>query len=102
VDSSSVLMGYTYAGDANVDGKLNIDDYVKIDQGIAAGVNGWFNGDFNYDGKINIDDYVIIDGNISNQGPPLASATGMSGEANATSAIWVSTPALAWGGRDDR
>ena len=57
----------TYPGDASLDGKLNIDDYVKIDQGIANGYTGWANGDFNYDGKIDIDDYVILDGNLPNQ-----------------------------------
>jgi hypothetical protein len=59
---------YTYGGDANLDGKLNVDDYIKIDTGIASGLTGWSNGDFNYDGKVNIDDYTtIIDANIGNQ-----------------------------------
>jgi hypothetical protein len=59
---------YTYGGDATLDGKLNIDDYVKIDSGIASGLTGWVNGDFNYDGKVNIDDYTtVIDANIGNQ-----------------------------------
>jgi hypothetical protein len=68
VDATAVLVKFTYAGDANLDGKLNIDDYTHIDQGIAAAKTGWFNGDFNLDGKINIDDYVLIDGAIANQG----------------------------------
>jgi hypothetical protein len=68
----AVIVRYTFGGDANLDGKLDIDDYVCIDQGIAAGKNGWANGDFNYDGKINIDDYLIIDSNLGIQGPPLS------------------------------
>ena len=67
VSPSDTLVMYTYGGDANLDGKLNIDDYVKIDTGIAGGLSGWRNGDFNYDGKINIDDYTIIDTNVGNQ-----------------------------------
>ena len=67
----SVLVKFTYVGDANLDGKLNIDDYTRIDQGIAAGATGWVNGDFNFDGKINIDDYVLIDSAIVNQGAVL-------------------------------
>jgi hypothetical protein len=60
---------YTYGGDANLDGKLNILDYVRIDQGLVAGLTGWSNGDFNYDGKINILDYAdVIDSNLGNQG----------------------------------
>jgi hypothetical protein len=68
VAPSDTLVMYTYAGDATLDGQLNIDDYVKIDAGVAASMRGWSNGDFNYDGKINIDDYVIIDSNLPAQG----------------------------------
>ena len=71
VDATSVLVQFTYGGDANLDGKLNIDDYGQIDTSVGVGLTGWFNGDFNYDGKINIDDYGIIDANIGVQGPPL-------------------------------
>jgi hypothetical protein len=51
-----------------IDGTINILDYVRIDQGLAAGLNGWSNGDFNYDGAINILDYAtVIDSNLGNQ-----------------------------------
>ena len=73
VMGDDTLILFTYGGDANLDGKLNIDDYGKIDGsvGMSGSVFGWSRGDFNYDGKINIDDYGIIDGNINQQGPPL-------------------------------
>ncbi len=87
VASTDTLVMYTYAGDANLDGKINIDDYTRIDQGIVAAAGGWSNGDFNYDGKINIDDYVIIDANIASQGPALFAAGGESGLSNGVSAI---------------
>jgi autotransporter-associated beta strand protein len=68
MNAGDVLLMYTYGGDATLDGKINVDDYIKIDSGIAAGLSGWSNGDFNYDGKINIDDYTTqIDANIGNQ-----------------------------------
>jgi hypothetical protein len=66
------VVKFTYGGDANFDGKINVDDYGKIDFNVnLPGASGWINGDFNYDGKINVDDYGIIDFNISVQGPPL-------------------------------
>jgi GH25 family lysozyme M1 (1,4-beta-N-acetylmuramidase) len=73
VDASSVLVKYTYAGDANLDGKVNIDDYGRIDANVgqSGSTFGWYNGDFNLDGKINIDDYGLIDSVIGAQGPPL-------------------------------
>jgi hypothetical protein len=62
---------YTYGGDANLDGKINVDDYGRIDfNAPLPGASGWFNGDFNYDGKINVDDYGIIDFNVGIQGAP--------------------------------
>jgi hypothetical protein len=68
VSAGDTLVMYTYGGDATLDGKINIDDYVRIDSGIASGLTGWSNGDFNYDGKVNIDDYTtVIDANIGNQ-----------------------------------
>jgi hypothetical protein len=76
VDGNTVLLKYTYAGDANLDGKINIDDYGRIDGNVAASgsVFGYYNGDFNFDGKINIDDYGIIDGNINAQGAALGAS----------------------------
>ena len=70
---------YTYGGDANLDGKVTISDYGKIDFNIGLpGASGWANGDFNYDGKINISDYGIIDFTIGIQGP--AFSTGANAE----------------------
>ncbi|MEO6435003.1 MAG: SdrD B-like domain-containing protein, partial [Tepidisphaeraceae bacterium] len=69
VDATSVLVKFTWGGDANLDGKINVDDYGQIDfnAGSSGSVFGWFNGDFNFDGKINVDDYGIIDFNVSAQ-----------------------------------
>jgi hypothetical protein len=82
VAASDTLIKFTYGGDANLDGKINVDDYGQIDFNIGSSgsVFGWFNGDFNYDGKINIDDYGIIDFNVVAQGAPLG-ATSIAGSA---------------------
>ena len=72
VTGSDTLVMYTYGGDANLDGKINVDDYGRIDLNIPLGTSGWYNGDFNYDGKINVDDYGIIDFNIGIQGAPFS------------------------------
>src|SRR5213076_613392 len=72
VTGADALIMYTYGGDANLDGKINVDDYGHIDSSIPVGLTGWFNGDFNYDGKINVDDYGIIDFNIGIQGVPFS------------------------------
>jgi hypothetical protein len=75
ITGTDTLVMYTYGGDANLDGKINIDDYGHIDTSIGIGLKGWYNGDFNYDGIINIDDYGIIDVNIGIQGSPFSTAS---------------------------
>jgi hypothetical protein len=75
VTGTDTLVMYTYGGDANLDGKINVDDYGRIDFNINLGTSGWYNGDFNYDGKVNVDDYGIIDFNVGIQGAPLGSST---------------------------
>ena len=67
-----MLIKYTYAGDANLDGVISGDDYSSIDFNLEVpGASGYFNGDFNYDGIISGDDYSTIDFNILAQGAPL-------------------------------
>jgi fibronectin-binding autotransporter adhesin len=80
ITGTDTLVMYTYGGDANLDGKINIDDYIRIDNGLAGNLKGWSNGDFNYDGKVSIDDYItVIDANIGNQnGFVFPTAGGMS------------------------
>jgi hypothetical protein len=106
-DASHVALRYTYGGDANLDGKLNIDDYIKIDNGIASVSAGWSNGDFNYDGKVNIDDYTIIDENLPIQGPPIGNAlsggaAAAGGAGGPTAGVTTQPAALSWTVAGDR
>jgi hypothetical protein len=61
-------------GDADRNGAINFDDYVRVDNGFNHQLSGWANGDFNYDGKVNFDDYVLIDLNFNEQGNSLGRA----------------------------
>jgi hypothetical protein len=72
VAASDVIVKYTWNGDANMDGKVNADDYFMIDSGFIAMKAGWYNGDFNYDGKVNADDYFLIDSGFIGQAGTLA------------------------------
>jgi autotransporter-associated beta strand protein len=75
--ATDVLVKYTYAGDANLDGKVDIGDL-----GLLAGAwqqlagKVWFDGDFTYDGAVNIGDLGLLAGNwqkgtVGNPNPPL-------------------------------
>ncbi|HYO09279.1 MAG TPA: hypothetical protein VER17_09925 [Tepidisphaeraceae bacterium] len=72
VDATTVLVNYTYAGDANLDDRIDGDDYFAIDSKIKApGAHGWWNGDFDHNVRLDGDDYFIIDSNIGRQSTPI-------------------------------
>ena len=62
------------AGDANLDGRLNADDFALLDRGfvrytqgvIPAGRANWSDGDFDRNGVINQNDYLLLDGAFAN------------------------------------
>lgn len=61
VDETSVLVRYTYTGDANLDGKVDADDYSYWLVGFLT-LHGqsdkWLWGDFDYNGVVDADDYT--------------------------------------------
>jgi hypothetical protein len=65
VDATSLLIKYTWYGDANLDGRVRADDFALIDRGFArhlsAGSARWTDGDFNYDGSVTSADYLLMD-----------------------------------------
>src|SRR4029079_9972486 len=61
LDTSAVLVNFTYYGDADFNGKVNFDDYVRTDNGFNNHLGGWLNGDFDGNATVNFDDYVLID-----------------------------------------
>jgi PEP-CTERM motif len=89
VTNTDILVGYTYFGDANLDGVVDANDYLLIDNGFSKGLTGWRNGDFNYDGVINGDDYTLIDNAFNTQGNVVLNALPATALAINTSQIAV-------------
>jgi hypothetical protein len=72
VDATTVIVKYTYAGDADLNGYVDAADYGIIDNWVQfPGTSGYFNGDFNYDGIIDAADYGYIDNSVQLQELPL-------------------------------
>ena len=73
IDDTTVVLKYTYVGDANLDGQVDALDYERIDLAIGnTGVFGTAQGDLNYDGNVDALDYEQVDLNIGNGvGSPL-------------------------------
>jgi hypothetical protein len=56
-----LVVKLTPTGDANLDGKIDADDYALLDQGFATHGTFWWQGDFNYDGTVDASDYLLLD-----------------------------------------
>ena len=74
VTGSSVLVKYTWMGDLNLSGRINGDDYFRMDNQFPSS-NTLANGDFAYNCTVNADDYFCIDLTFAAQtgtrsGPP--------------------------------
>ena len=68
VDSTAVLVKYTYTGDADLNGHIDGDDYFRVDLGFNSGVPSYLHGDFDLNGRIDADDYFLVDYNFIKQG----------------------------------
>jgi autotransporter-associated beta strand protein len=61
--TNDVLVKYTYAGDANLDGKVDIGDLGLLAGAWQQSGKVWFDGDFTYNGTVDIGDLGLIAGN---------------------------------------
>jgi hypothetical protein len=55
-----VLIKYTLAGDANLDGTVNLTDLLDLLNSYALSGRDWAEGDFNYDGTVNLTDLLTL------------------------------------------
>jgi hypothetical protein len=65
VDATSLLVKYTFNGDANLDGTVNALDFNALANGYGKtpGSEVWSQGDFNYDGAVNSSDFAALAAN---------------------------------------
>jgi hypothetical protein len=59
VDGSAVLVRWTFEGDANLDGKVDVADLGRLASSWQA-TGAWSVGDFNYDGTVNVGDLGML------------------------------------------
>jgi hypothetical protein len=74
IDTNAILVKYTYNGDADLNGKVDADDYFQIDNGFAKALKGYRNGDLDFNGVVDADDYFLIDNAFAKQNSVLAAS----------------------------
>jgi hypothetical protein len=58
VDSTAVLVRHTFYGDANLDGTVNLSDFLRLRASFGANSFQWSDGNFNFDTTINLSDFL--------------------------------------------
>ncbi|MDB5323508.1 MAG: hypothetical protein JWN40_5139 [Phycisphaerales bacterium] len=79
VDGTSLLVRYTLAGDADLNGTVDFNDLAKLAQNynVTDGTRGWSAGDFTYDGNVDFLDLAKLAQNY-NTALPIGSIPGPS------------------------
>ena len=67
VDNTSVLVRYTYAGDANLDGTVDTLDFNALAGNFGGTGKVWTQADFNYDGVVDTLDFNNLAANFGQQ-----------------------------------
>jgi hypothetical protein len=86
-DPTSLLIRYTYSGDANLDGGVDTSDFNLL----AANFNGsskrWYQGDFNYDNAVDTLDFNALASNFGQALPAPAMAASLIPEPSSCATI---------------
>ena len=69
INPTDVLVKYTLAGDANLDGTVDTVDFAKLIGGFASATASFVGGDFNYSGATDSADFNLL---VSNYGKTAA------------------------------
>ncbi|HEX2971448.1 MAG TPA: hypothetical protein VHP11_03905, partial [Tepidisphaeraceae bacterium] len=75
VTANDILVKYTWNGDVDLNGKVDLADYFLVDAGFIKQTGGYRNGDLDFSGKVDLADYFLIDSAFIAQRGTLASTS---------------------------
>jgi probable HAF family extracellular repeat protein len=86
VDATTVLVRFTTAGDADLDGGVGFADLVRVAQNYNSATGGtWAGGDFTHDGRVDFADLVALAQNYGGGGVAATSATSVAAPVRSSS-----------------
>ena len=66
---AAVGRGLTFAGDANLDGRVNLTDFTALANGFGDAADRYADGDFNFNGTVNLADFTTLANNFGGSVP---------------------------------
>lgn len=69
VDATAVVLAFTYAGDGNLDGSVNLDDFTALAGAFGSSNASWTQGDFDYNASVDLNDFTTLAANFGNTFP---------------------------------
>jgi hypothetical protein len=67
VDDTAVLIKYTWSGDADLTGVVELADYNRLAFNFGESGRIWSDGDFNFDGTVDLTDFNLMSPNFGQQ-----------------------------------
>jgi hypothetical protein len=68
VDNTAVLVKYTFYGDTNLDGTVNVVDFNKLAANFGQSPRRWAHGNFDYDADVDVADFNRLASNFGSGG----------------------------------
>ena len=65
VSSGDVLVRFARYGDANLDGHVDLADFVRLRNGFGGSSSLWSSSNFNYDDDVDLSDFVLLRNNFN-------------------------------------
>jgi GH25 family lysozyme M1 (1,4-beta-N-acetylmuramidase) len=76
IDATSILVRYTAAGDADLNGSVELNDFSALAANFNATGKRWTQGDFNYDGSVDLSDFTLLAANFNYTLPGSSTSVG--------------------------
>lgn len=68
IDNTAVLVKYTFYGDADLSGNVNLTDFNRLAANFGQTARRWVHGDFNFDATVNLLDFNRLAANFGSSG----------------------------------